>query len=202
MPARREADHRLDKRAGDGLVASLARQGRTPANPSLISGPRPRRPHAAALDGATLSIGSAVWLSSLWLFLVGVGSGMFSSPNTAAMTGTVAPHPRGVAAGTRTMLQNTGAVVSIALVLAIVTAAVPKPVLFTIFSGLATGLSDRTLAPFVHNMHTALWVLAATSVLGARVSLLRPRHASYGIAQRTPRPAANRGRPAIEEATR
>jgi hypothetical protein len=26
-------------------------------------------------------------------------------------------------------------------------------------------------------MHTALWVLAATSVVGAGVSLLRPRHA-------------------------
>jgi hypothetical protein len=25
-------------------------------------------------------------------------------------------------------------------------------------------------------MHTALWVLAATSVVGALVSLLRPRH--------------------------
>jgi hypothetical protein len=28
----------------------------------------------------------------------------------------------------------------------------------------------------VHNMHTALWVLAATSMAGAAVSLLRPRH--------------------------
>jgi hypothetical protein len=61
-------------------------------------------------------------------------------------------------------------------VLAIVTAAVPKDVLFKIFSGLAAGLSDAQLAPFIHNMHTALWVLAATSVIGAGVSLLRPSH--------------------------
>jgi hypothetical protein len=27
-------------------------------------------------------------------------------------------------------------------------------------------------------MHTTLWVLAATSLIGAGVSLLRPRHAS------------------------
>ena len=76
------------------------------------------------------------------------------------------------------MLQNTGAVISIAFVLAIVTAAVPKDVLFRIFSGIVTGLSDVTLEPFVHNMHTALWVLAATSVLGAFVSLLRPAHSA------------------------
>jgi hypothetical protein len=101
---------------------------------------------------------------------------MFNSPNTAAMMGAVPTERRGIAAGARTMLQNTGAVISIAFVLAIVTAAVPKPILFKIFSGLASGLSSAQLDPFIHNMHTALWVLAATSVIGAGVSLLRPRH--------------------------
>jgi EmrB/QacA subfamily drug resistance transporter len=124
----------------------------------------------------TLEPHSPYWQSSLWLFIVGVGSGMFNSPNTAAMMGTVPAHRRGIAAGARTMLQNTGAVISIAFVLAVVTAAVPKDVLFKIFSGLAKGLSDAKLAPFIHNMHTALWVLAATSAVGAVVSLMRPRH--------------------------
>jgi hypothetical protein len=58
-----------------------------------------------------------------------------------------------------------------------VTAAVPKDVLFKIFSGLASGLPSAQLELFIHNMHTALWVLAATSLIGAGVSLLRPRHA-------------------------
>jgi EmrB/QacA subfamily drug resistance transporter len=134
---------------------------------------------AAALAGmTTLGIDSSDWESSLWLFIVGVGSGMFNSPNTAAMMGTVPAHRRGIAAGARTMLQNTGAVISIAFVLAIVTQSVPKDVLFRIFSGVTSGLSDATLAPFVHNMHVALWVLAATSVVGAGVSLMRPRHSA------------------------
>jgi hypothetical protein len=54
---------------------------------------------------------------------------------------------------------------------------VPKPVLFKIFSGLASGLSTRQLDPFIANMHMALWVLAAISLLGAGVSMLRPKHA-------------------------
>jgi EmrB/QacA subfamily drug resistance transporter len=116
-----------------------------------------------------------VW-SALWLALVGLGSGMFNSPNTAAMMGVVPVHRRGVAAGARVMLQNTGAVISIAFVLAIVTAAVPKPVLFKIFSGLASGLSNAQLQPFISNMHLALVVLAAISLLGAGISLLRPKH--------------------------
>jgi len=123
----------------------------------------------------TLVTDSPYWQSSLWLLIVGIGSGMFNSPNTAAMMGAVPAYRRGIAAGARTMLQNTGAVLSIALVLAIVTAAVPKDVLLQIFSGLASHLSDAQLNPFVGNMHTALWVLAATSLAGAAVCLLRPR---------------------------
>ena len=132
---------------------------------------------AGALVGmTTLQVHSAYWQSVLWLGVVGIGSGMFNSPNTAAMMGTVPPHRRGIAAGARTMLQNTGAVISIAFVLAIITSAVPKETLFQIFSGLASSLSDARLAPFIANMHTALWVLAATSVAGAVVCLLRPAH--------------------------
>jgi len=132
---------------------------------------------AAALAGmTTLQVHSPYWQSTLWLFVVGVGSGMFNSPNTAAMMGTVPAHRRGIAAGARMMLQNTGAVISIAMVLAIITAAVPKQTLFKIFSGLTKGLSDEKLHPFIANLHLALWVLCATSVAGALVSLLRPSH--------------------------
>jgi MFS family permease len=122
----------------------------------------------------TLGPHSPYWQTTLWLGLVGIGSGMFNSPNTAAMMGVVPAHRRGVAAGARVLLQNTGAVISIAFVLAIITSTVPKDVLFRIFSGLAKGLSDAKLAPFIHNMHVALWVLAATSAIGMFVSLMRP----------------------------
>jgi EmrB/QacA subfamily drug resistance transporter len=132
---------------------------------------------AAGLAGmTTLQVHSPYWQSALWLAMVGVGSGMFNSPNTAAMMGVVPANRRGVAAGARTLLQNTGAVLSIAFVLAIITSAVPKATLFAVFSGLAKELSPEKLAPFIANMHTALWALTAVSLLGAVVCLLRPRH--------------------------
>ena len=134
----------------------------------------------------TLQVHSPYWQSTLWLAIVGVGSGMSNSPNTAAMMGSVPAHRRGVAAGARTLLQNTGAVLSIAFVLAIVTSAVPKSTLFAVFSGLAKGLSAQRLAPFIDNMHVALWVLAATSLVGAGVCLLRPAHSD----SQTPGPEA------------
>jgi EmrB/QacA subfamily drug resistance transporter len=124
---------------------------------------------------STLDVHSPYWQSMLWLGIVGVGSGMFNSPNTAAMMGTVPAHRRGIAAGARTLLQNTGAVLSIAFVMAIVTSAVPKSTLFAVFSGVSHGLSTRALAPFISNMHIALWALVGTCALGTVVCLMRPR---------------------------
>jgi EmrB/QacA subfamily drug resistance transporter len=116
-----------------------------------------------------------VW-PGLYMLIVGIGSGMFNSPNTAAMMGTVAPHRRGIAAGARVLVQNTGAVLSIAFVLAVITAAVPKNVLFSVFSGVANHISTAELDPFIANMHTALWCLAGVSVIGAVISAARPKH--------------------------
>jgi MFS family permease len=114
--------------------------------------------------------------SGVYMFIVGIGSGMFNSPNTAAMMGTVAPHRRGIAAGARVLVQNTGAVISIAFVLAVVTSSVPKDVLFKVFSGLAKHISNAQLDPFISNMHMALWCLTAISLLGAVVAAARPKH--------------------------
>jgi EmrB/QacA subfamily drug resistance transporter len=114
--------------------------------------------------------------AGVYMFIVGIGSGMFNSPNTAAMMGTVPTHRRGIAAGARVLVQNTGAVISIAFVLAVVTSSVPKNVLFSVFSGLANHISTAQLDPFISNMHTALWCLAAISLLGAFVAAARPKH--------------------------
>jgi EmrB/QacA subfamily drug resistance transporter len=125
----------------------------------------------------TLERGTAYWQSGLFMFIVGVGSGMFNSPNTAAMMGTVQAKRRGIAAAARVLVQNTGAVISIAFVLAVVTSSVPKSVLFAVFSGLAHHISNTELTPFISNMHTALWCLSIISVLGAFVAAARPKHA-------------------------
>lgn len=111
-----------------------------------------------------------------FMLIVGIGSGMFNSPNTAAMMGAAAAHRRGIAAAARVLVQNTGAVISIAFVIAVVTSAVPRSVLFKVFSGLANHISNHQLTPFLANMHTALWCLAGISLLGAFVAAARPAH--------------------------
>jgi MFS family permease len=126
----------------------------------------------------TLGRDTTYLASGAYMFIVGLGSGMFNSPNTAAMMGTVAARRRGIAAAARVLVQNTGAVISIAFVLAVVTSSVPKTVLFKVFSGLANHISNAQLVPFIANMHVALWCLAAISVVGAFVAAARPKHAA------------------------
>jgi MFS family permease len=54
------------------------------------------------------------------LLIMGIGNGMFGSPNIASIMNSVPPEDRGVASGMRSMLQNSGMVVSMALFFTIV----------------------------------------------------------------------------------
>jgi len=56
----------------------------------------------------------------LMIFLIGVGNGMFASPNTASIMNSVPPQHRGVASGMRSTLQNAGQTMSIAIFFTIV----------------------------------------------------------------------------------
>ena len=112
----------------------------------------------------------------VWRIVQGIG-GAFVFANAGALVTDAFPREKlGLAMGT--MLQNTGAVISIALMLMIVTAVVPTTLLFSIFSGLTTGLSPDKLDPFMEGMHLALWILVAFSLAGAAVSALRGRQAA------------------------
>ncbi len=56
-----------------------------------------------------------VWEFELILFMNGVGSGLFASPNTTAIMNSLPPESRGVGSGMRTTLNNIGSTISMAL---------------------------------------------------------------------------------------
>ena len=138
----------------------------------------------------TLQRDTGYFWPGLFQLITGLGSGAFLSPNTAAMMGAVAPHRRGIASGARILVQNTGAVLSIAMVMAIVTSGVPKSVLFNVFSGLGDRITTHQLVPFLSDMHSALWCLTAVAVVGAVVSFVRPKHVEADAVQTQPEPAS------------
>ncbi|WP_446751684.1 MFS transporter [Vulcanisaeta sp. JCM 16161] len=60
------------------------------------------------------------WVFAPVIFMIGVGNGIFSSPNTASIMNSIPPQHRGAANGMRTTLRNTAQAISFALAFTIV----------------------------------------------------------------------------------
>jgi EmrB/QacA subfamily drug resistance transporter len=109
----------------------------------------------------------------IWLLLVGLGTGLFMTPNTASIMSTVDERRRGVANGIRSMTQNTGFVVGTALSLGIVTTWLPTAEKQEAYAGTLSRLGARSLSELTHGYHVAFAALAAITVVGLAASLLR-----------------------------
>jgi EmrB/QacA subfamily drug resistance transporter len=127
----------------------------------------------------TLSIDTPYWQLALWQLIIGAGSGLFASPNTSAVMGVVPPSKRGIGAGTRMMLTQTGFIVSIALAIGLVTSAMNPTVLVSIFSGTQIGGQGIDMGPFIGALHVAFGAGVVASLAGAAVSMMRGGHRSW-----------------------
>jgi len=134
----------------------------------------------------TLQTDTPYWQLAFWQLVVGAGSGIFNSPNTSAVMGVVPPNKRGMGAGTRMMLMQSGFVVSIALAIGLVSASMDPKVLVAIFSGTQIGGGGISLAPFMNALHLAFLAGVVASALGAVASLMRGEHRSYEGAEHRP----------------
>jgi MFS family permease len=76
------------------------------------------------------------WQFALVLFMSGVGSGLFSAPNTSAIMSSVPPRDRGQASGMRATFMNSGQVLSIGLFFSLMIAGLSSTLPKTILSGL------------------------------------------------------------------
>jgi MFS family permease len=85
------------------------------------------------------------------LFMLGIGQGMFSSPNTSSIMGSVPPDQRGVASGMRATFQNSGSLVSIGVFFSLITAGLAATLGTTLFTGLTkSGLPAVVAAKIAH----------------------------------------------------
>ncbi len=91
-----------------------------------------------------------IWFAIL-LFLLGVGQGMFSSPNTSSVMSSVPAEVRGVASGMRATFQNSGSLVSIGVFFSIITIGLASALPLTLFSGLTqAGVPAATATQISH----------------------------------------------------
>ncbi len=133
---------------------------------------------AVGLAGmATISERTPYWELALWMAIMGGGSGLFSSPNTNVIMTSVRPDRRGIAAGVRTMLMNTGQMLSVAVAFPLVFSKVPQDVMMRIFVyGGGLGPGTPAFDDFLGGLHAAFVVFGAISVAAAVMSALQPAH--------------------------
>src|SRR6202040_726117 len=94
---------------------------------------------------ATLPADFELFLFALYIFLVGVGMGLFAAPNSAQLMGAVPASVRGIAGGMRQTVINGGQLVSTALFLTIVVGGLAATLPTTLRDGLTrAGVSAAT----------------------------------------------------------
>ena len=76
------------------------------------------------------------WVFALLIALNGIGSGMFASPNSSSIMGSVPARDRGAASGMRATFQNSGTAVSIGVVFTLMIAGLSRALPSTLSGGL------------------------------------------------------------------
>src|ERR1035437_297417 len=120
-----------------------------------------------------ISASTSVLELSAWMFISGLGSGMFFSPNTSAIMGAVPVERRGIAAGVRTMMNNTGNLISIALSMAIISSSIDFKAMQGLFSGTQMGSEGIAVNHFISGLKMAFTISFFISMLAAFISYLR-----------------------------
>ncbi len=107
------------------------------------------------------------------LALMGLGGGLFWSPNTsAAMNG--APVQRlGIASATLATLRQTGMVTSFAIALAVAAGSLPKDVVMQLFVGTNITLGSKVMQDFIVGIQNAFGVSVILCLVAAGFSFVR-----------------------------
>jgi len=110
---------------------------------------------------------------AIGLALMGLGGGMFWSPNTSAAMNS-APVPRlGIASATLATLRQTGMVTSFALALAVAAGSLPQNVVMQLFVGTNITLGSKMMQDFIFGIKNAFAVSVILCLIAAGFSFVR-----------------------------
>jgi MFS family permease len=118
----------------------------------------------------TLSQSTPMWGVALRVGILGLGMGLFSSPNTSAIMGSVSRARIGIASGTVATARNVGQVMGVSM--AGMVLAVREPVYIARLAATMTP-EAAAKAAFLSAAHDAAWLAAGVCVLGILASLVR-----------------------------
>ncbi len=121
---------------------------------------------------ATLTVDSPVWRVELGLLLIGLGVGIFASPNTSAVMGSVEKRKLGIASGMLATMRCSGQATSLAVMGAIIATVAGAGSISGLFSGDTSGVAV-VAEDFVKGMDLAFLVSACIAIVGGITSLAR-----------------------------
>jgi EmrB/QacA subfamily drug resistance transporter len=113
-----------------------------------------------------------ITLALVFAFL-GVGNGMFVSPNIAGIMGSVPANRRGIASGFRTTTFNIGLTASYGIAVLLLSLSVPYSILTRLVAGTTTNLPPTAGVQFLNGFKIAVLVLAVLNSIGIVPSALR-----------------------------
>lgn len=132
---------------------------------------------AALLLLGTLTAGAHYSEVLRWLVLLGLGQGLFQSPNNSSVMGDVPRAQLGVGSGLLSMVRNVGQVVGIAVSASFLLSSLSRVTGDGGMGSLATvtpgSMAPAFLAAFIQGMHTAYWAAAVFAAVGVAASLVR-----------------------------
>ncbi|MEJ2252284.1 MAG: MFS transporter [Candidatus Lokiarchaeota archaeon] len=117
----------------------------------------------------SMSLGEIIF----WGSVIGFGSGMFNSPNTNTIMAMVPPERRGIAGSTRTMMNNSGSVISIAMAFVILASGLTPAAMQALFIGAPIQSKDIFIGTFISDLRLAFLVSFIISMVAAGISYLR-----------------------------
>jgi MFS family permease len=122
-----------------------------------------------------LSPHTPYWEIAVGLALMGLGGGLFWSPNTSAAMNGAPPARLGIASATLATLRQTGMVTSFALALAVAAGSLPGSAVMSLFVGTNISLGSQMEQGFVVGIRNAFLVSALLCLVAAGFSLVRGR---------------------------
>lgn len=128
---------------------------------------------AGLLWTSTLSLTSTPIDVALRLFVMGFGMGLFSSPNTSSVMGSVEKSHLGVASGTLGTLRVLGQSMSLAMMSAVFATFISSSVLSAIFVGISPSNLAVADVAFVEGLRSAFIISAVIAAVGLVISSVR-----------------------------
>jgi MFS family permease len=133
-----------------------------------------------------LPVNFPYWAFALFIAANGIGSGMFASPNSSAIMGSVPARQRGAASGMRSTFQNSGTALSIGVVFSLMIAGLASSLPRTLTTGLQQQGVAHSVAQQIGSLPPVSSLFAAVLGVNPIERLLSGRHTLSAL------PAAHR----------